>query len=149
MIQELTNELTKVKSSSVLNKSAEFKAANVLIDDESCWNSDADKDDQGQYLILNFNRSVIVIEFILQFQGGFVGENCNINIANDLKLINDSTNIIASELSLEDNNESQSLKLDENNISGKYMKIIFNNITDMFGRITMYRLNVKGIEIDE
>lgn len=149
MIQELTNELTKVKSSSVLNKSAEFKAANVLIDDESCWNSDADKDDQGQYLILNFNRSVIVKEIILQFQGGFVGENCNINIANDLKLINDSTNIIASELSLEDNNESQSFKLDENNISGKYMKIIFNNITDMFGRITMYRLNVKGIEIDE
>ena len=152
----LTNDDTKVKASSVLNRSHEFAAKNVLIDDESCWNSDADKDEKGQYLIFDFKRNVIIKELELTFQGGFVGIDGTITIGNDLSSLlkdnnnnNNSNNNNIMKVEPEDSNESQIFSFGDNIQTGKMFKLAFKSTTDMFGRMTLYRVLVRGEEAEE
>ncbi len=155
----LINDETKVKSSSVLNRSHEFAAKNVLIEDESCWNSDADKDEQGQYLIFDFRRKVLLKEIELIFQGGFVGIDGRVVIGNDVSSLlkedenennsvdNDDNNLM--KIEPEDSNESQIFNFDNNTQTGRMLKLAFKSTTDMFGRMTLYRVLIRGEEVEE
>jgi hypothetical protein len=59
--------------SSVLNGNSREYGKSHLFDgnSETCWNSESGS---GQYIQLNFSSPVVVKEFKIQFQGGFVGK---------------------------------------------------------------------------
>jgi hypothetical protein len=61
--------------SSTLNRSKEFSSKHMFVDEEACWNSD-----QGspQYVLLNFERPVVVTRIQLTFQGGFASSLCRV-----------------------------------------------------------------------
>jgi hypothetical protein len=66
----------RVKASSTLNRSLEFSAKNMFDGDvNTCWNSD--KGDT-QSILIDFGRRVRVKRLVLTFQGGFVGQVCEV-----------------------------------------------------------------------
>ncbi|PSN55940.1 Nuclear receptor 2C2-associated protein [Blattella germanica] len=120
--------------SSVLNKDVKQFGKKYLFDgnDETCWNSD-----QGspQWITLDLEKEEIIETFLIQFQGGFVGHDCYI----EAKLANGMQ--IMEPFYPEDINSLQIFKLKEA-ISSKQIKIVFNESTDFFGRIVIYKLDV-------
>ena len=122
--------LFKAKVSSVLGKNVKEFGKQFLFDDheDTCWNSD-----QGspQFISLNFDSVVKTIKEIqIQFQGGFVGKECHIIVNNQ-----DPVSFFP-----EDSNKLQSFDLEFSNV--QTMKIVFNDSTDLFGRITIYQLKL-------
>lgn len=134
----LTHAGTKIKARTVLNKSAEYVARNVLDGKaDTCWNSD-----QGapQYLLLDFEKGVSVDKITIAFQGGFVGQDVDISIGDSI----DNLSQIALWETLEDNNEPQNLDIPNKSSSGRYVKINFPRSTDFYCRVTVYNLEIYG-----
>ncbi|CAG7853927.1 SubName: Full=Uncharacterized protein {ECO:0000313/EMBL:CCA67125.1} [Serendipita indica DSM 11827] len=128
---------TKLKVSSTLDKSTPRKS---LIDRDpgTCWTST-----QGlpQWIELTFAEPVVPEAIELTFQGGFVGTRVAVQVAipgNEWRLL---TSIYP-----EDVNRKQrfdiSSSLDNAPITS--MKLIFEESSDFFGRITIYDLDVFG-----
>ena len=68
----LTSLSTKVKASSILQRSHEFSAKNILRDDDSsCWSSDSGS---PQSISLDFGAEVTPHKVKIMFQGGFSGD---------------------------------------------------------------------------
>ncbi|KAI8641264.1 galactose-binding domain-like protein, partial [Parasitella parasitica] len=136
----LVDAETRIKVSSVLNKDAVSFGKQNLIDgdQETCWNSE-----QGlpQYILLDFPSPVSVERVILQFQGGFVGKKC-VLVGSTQEAPNDYS-IEIDTLYPEDVNSTQTFDLKETK-RVKRFKIIFEESTDFYGRITMYKLDVVG-----
>lgn len=152
MLSVLDPSEIKVKVSSVLNRSSEFQAKNMLIDDDSCWNSagaEPGKENSGQWLLLEFlgDSYVDVGDISIQFQGGFVGSEgiveCGVK-KDALHRVCQLDHVRA----IEDSNEVQSWKIPEEKKatckSIKFLRITFPSSTDFFGRVTIYRLFVSG-----
>lgn len=120
-----------IRVSSVLNRNAKQFGKHYMLDEQedTCWNSD-----QGspQWIYLKFPKPLVVREIRLQFQGGFVGKECYIEIEEEKYPFYP-----------EDNNAFQIFKFNQNNLTDT-LKIIFNSSTDFFGRITVYKLDVIG-----
>jgi len=72
----------------------------------------------------------------MEFQGGFVGKDCHIEISN-----NDKNMTIIEAFYPEDRNNLQKFKL-EKQIKAKSLKFLFNQSTDLFGRIIIYNLSL-------
>ena len=71
IVTKLTNVSTRVKVSSVLQRSPEFTGKNIFVDDEvSCWCSDSGS---PQHIFIDFGHLVRVHEMRMMFQGGFSG----------------------------------------------------------------------------
>ncbi|XP_062612972.1 nuclear receptor 2C2-associated protein-like [Saccostrea cucullata] len=140
MTSILTNKDTSLKVSSVLNRDIKNYGPRHMVDGEedTCWNSD-----QGspQWIEVNLDSLSNVEEIQIQFQGGFAGKDCSLQMTDEN---NDKHTIM--EFFPEDVNSLQSFKL-PHVTSLKKFKIIFNNSTDFFGRITIYQLKVLGIPI--
>ena len=144
-MEELTKEdIFKCKSSSVLNRSAEFRTQNIFLDDDSCWTSDSSE--KGQWLLFDFlGKEVIVRRLVIMFQGGFVGQDGIIEIKDS----KDGEAVAAINMEeikrIEDSNELQQWEIPESLCrKGKFVKICFDSSTDFYGRVTIYKLSLWG-----
>ncbi|KAF8588355.1 hypothetical protein K439DRAFT_1335481 [Ramaria rubella] len=161
-VTSLITPETKVKVSSILDKSVGKKN---LTDGspETCWTSS-----QGipQYIQLGFNAPVLPTKIVITFQGGFVGTRCAVHA-----LPHTPTNSpgeprwrLLTYLFPEDVNRQQSFDLPfENSGAGRIpqvvesesigpqavdqIKLVFEESSDFFGRITIYNLCVEGYEL--
>lgn len=123
--------------------------------ESSCWNSDGDADGNTAIsFVVSFHRSVTVKEIRIQFQGGFVAEECTLFLHDSPALDKDNLKAEWKELSdacIEpaDSNEMQCFDLTEQSENDRLcdsLKIEFNSSTDFYGRVTIYKLEVWGDE---
>ncbi len=123
--------------SSVLNRNVKEFGKKFLFDgrEDTCWNSD-----QGspQWIQISFEEAKTISEIQLMFQGGFAGKNCHLEVsendnAEDLKKCSD--------LYPDDSNKLQTFPL-EPSVSGKVFRLVFNDSTDFFGRVTIYQFKM-------
>ncbi len=125
-----------VKVSSVLNKNVKEYGKKFLTDgrEDTCWNSD-----QGtpQYIVINFDNPVNIREVRIMFQGGFAGKQCHF----ELKEHSDSESKTV-DFHPEDINKLQSFPLVSDDQQCSSLKIVFNESTDFFGRVTIYQLQL-------
>ncbi|XP_052100446.1 nuclear receptor 2C2-associated protein-like [Mytilus californianus] len=133
-MRKITNKNSKIRVSSVLNRDTKQFGKKYLVDeeDDTCWNSD-----QGspQWIAVEFDQEEHIAEIRIKFQGGFAGRECW------AESLDTSEKII--EFYPDDINSLQSFKLDKPQ-PVKKIKVIFNNSTDFFGRITIYQFDILG-----
>jgi hypothetical protein len=138
----------KHKVSSVLNRSSEFAGKHMFSDDAcTMWNSD-----QGcpQWILINFDRPVIVQEVRFTFQGGFVGQDGTIEIGDSISELT-----VVDSFEPEDVNDEQIFSVASSSTStlttgaAQFLRINFKQSTDFYGRTTIYRLAVYGVEMEE
>lgn len=106
----------------------------------SCFNSDSPKNDKPITftILFNNNRTVTPQKIKIQFQGGFVAEEFTVSC-----LPEENENMFSFEA--EDTNEMQEFEFDEE-FTCSLLRLQFDNSTDFYGRITIYRIEVWGFE---
>ncbi|KAI9276593.1 galactose-binding domain-like protein [Sporodiniella umbellata] len=136
----LINSDTRIKVSSVLNRDAVNFGKQFLVDgnEETCWNSE-----QGlpQNILIDFPSAVSVSSISITFQGGFAGKKCVFlgsvqNTPNDYK-------VEIGTVYPEDTSSKQVFSFTPTE-ELKRLKIVFEESTDFYGRITVYTLDVLG-----
>ncbi|KAF8628210.1 hypothetical protein AX15_003998 [Amanita polypyramis BW_CC] len=141
MATSLLKPDTLIKVSSTLDKSVGKKH---LVDNnpETCWTSQ-----QGlpQFIQLTFTEHVIPHRLFLIFQGGFVGTRCSVHVL----LYGESEWKILTHVYPEDVNRRQSFDLippDPHMLTSgaTSLKLLFEESSDFFGRITIYDLKLEG-----
>ncbi|KAG6901725.1 hypothetical protein C0995_008693 [Termitomyces sp. Mi166 len=136
------DELNDVGVSSTLDKSVGKK---YLVDDnpETCWTSQ-----QGlpQHIQLTFAERVIPKRILLTFQGGFVGTHCALHVESGPESEGKKIWQIWTSIYPEDVNRRQSFDLPSyDHDSGiRSLKLVFEQSSDFFGRITVYDLKIEG-----
>ncbi|KAI0673799.1 galactose-binding domain-like protein [Trametes maxima] len=147
-LDNLINEDTRIKVSSTLDKSVSKKC---LIDGspETCWTSQ-----QGtpQYIQVSFPSPVLPKRIELTFQGGFVGTRCSVEVLSTSKTDGGETPTwrVFTQIYPEDVNRKQSFDLitEGTELMGlrvESIKLVFEESSDFFGRITVYDLQVLGV----
>ncbi|KAI9304187.1 galactose-binding domain-like protein [Cunninghamella echinulata] len=140
-MSSLISSNTRIKVSSVLNRDTTTFGKQNLIDgsEETCWNSE-----QGlpQHILIDFGGEVKVNEIVLTFQGGFVGKKC-VALGSTSEQPNDY-NIPLVTFYPQDINPLQTFKVDNNDTPIQRLKLIFEESTDFYGRITIYKLDILG-----
>uniref|UniRef100_A0A1B6D718 F5/8 type C domain-containing protein n=1 Tax=Clastoptera arizonana TaxID=38151 RepID=A0A1B6D718_9HEMI len=118
--------------SSVLNRDVKQYGKKYLFDEneETCWSSD-----QGspQWIEVVFNEEKTISSIIIQFQGGFVGQDCIFEIKTP------QASQIDHPFYPDDINTPQIFNFEK--ICAKSVRIVFKKSTDFFGRIVIYRLS--------
>jgi len=143
----LLDKEVSIKVSSSLDKSTGKKN---LIDNspETCW---ASQQGLPQFIQLDFPNRVIPKRLSIVFQGGFVGRRCAVCISGT-----DSNTAwhILSHIYPEDVNRRQSFdlvpnqpELLERGVSS--VRLVFEESSDFFGRITVYDLKLEGTLPDQ
>jgi len=145
-LQPLLTSETKIKVSSTLDKGVGKKC---LTDGspETCWTSQ-----QGtpQHIQITFDSPVVPKQLAITFQGGFVGTRCSV----DVQQISDSerrpiwTNWTT--VFPEDVNRLQTFALKPQEVveqGVQTLRLVFEESSDFFGRITVYNLQLQGILI--
>ncbi|KAG2070946.1 hypothetical protein BDR04DRAFT_1099184 [Suillus decipiens] len=132
-----------IKVSSTLEKSTGKKH---LTDNnpETCWTS---RQGPGQYIHLTFERPVIPKRITIIFQGGFVGTKCKVEVS---ELSDRPEWQTWTYIHPEDANRRQNFDLithgDGLPREGiQSMKLVFEESSDFYGRITIYELKVEGL----
>lgn len=111
-------------------------------DGSTCWNSDACSDNEQQYLLLDFRRPVHVESLKIEFQAGFIAEECTVM----LQTSSDEW-IVLKDLEPKDNHDFQTFSLEKGReTKGTALKLVFDEFTDFYGRVTIYRIEVWGKE---
>uniref|UniRef100_A0A9J8A7X8 Nuclear receptor 2C2-associated protein n=1 Tax=Cyprinus carpio carpio TaxID=630221 RepID=A0A9J8A7X8_CYPCA len=94
MAESLICNNTQSRVSSVLNRDVRQFGKKFMFDsnEETCWNSDQG---ESQWVVLEFPQPVKVSELRLQFQGGFSGKSCKLEVShlNHIKQIPSKTMI--------------------------------------------------------
>ena len=128
----------KVKASSTLQSS--FGAKNMFDGSlDTCWNSG-----QGspQSITVDFLKPVEIHSLRIAFQGGFAGQDCAIEIGDDL----DTMTLAEKWETIRDTNDLQARTL-PSPTTGRFLKLTFEAATDFYGRITIYSLEVFGSQV--
>ena len=86
-----------------------------------------------QWVSLEFEEKVSVSALCLQFQGGFCGKECQVEVDGEKKIM---------DFYPEDANKVQSFQFPEALPSVKKVRVIFNSSSDFYGRITLYLLEL-------
>ncbi|KAG1793942.1 galactose-binding domain-like protein [Suillus plorans] len=131
--QWLTFLATRV--SSTLEKSTGKKH---LTDDnpETCWTS---RQGPAQYVHLTFEEPVIPKRIIIIFQGGFVGARYRVEVSESSDRPEWQT---WTYIHPEDANRRQTFDL---TIGIQSMKLVFEESSDFYGRITIYELKIEDL----
>lgn len=150
-----TSTGTTARASSILNRNSKLygpRNALEITNASSCWNSDAATSggDSSISFTVDFGRIVEVRELRIQFQGGFVGEECILYTGPSRNSSSIEWNELDFPVEPEDTNELQQFDLTE--VAAKQrtcgaVKIDFESSTDFYGRVTIYRLEVWGHEV--
>ena len=97
---------------------------------------------------INFNRNVIPEALKIQFQGGFVGQDCSIFIVNNNQTHNKL--LLEEGVNWDDDNDVQEWIFSKNdeNEGGccKGIQLKFGGSTDFYGRIIIYNVEIWGRE---
>lgn len=115
----------------------------------TCWNSEGNpKGNTSSFLTVDFGRVVQPISVAIQFQAGFVGEKLTIS-----KLDSNTEDWAQlADFEVEDDHEFQSFSLGNvdraDSTTTTALKLVFDECTDFYGRITVYKLQVWGREVD-
>jgi hypothetical protein len=131
------------RASSVLQGNRkEYNPMNTLkIDDNSsCWYSDG-KEGTTQSLSITFGRQVLPSELKIQFQAGFIAENCQVHVRNE----SGGWDTLDETIEPSDSHEVQSFPLECKQPTDA-IKIVFDEFTDFYGRVMVYQLGVWGKE---
>ncbi|SAM01474.1 hypothetical protein [Absidia glauca] len=136
----LINQDTRIKVSSVLNRDTTSFGKQHLIDgtEETCWNSE-----QGlpQHILVDFGTPAILQTINLTFQGGFVGKTC-VALGSTPDQPNDY-NVTLATFYPQDINPMQSFAMVCDQPIQR-LKLVFEESTDFYGRITIYKFDVLG-----
>ncbi|KAJ3180525.1 Nuclear receptor 2C2-associated protein [Geranomyces variabilis] len=152
----------QIRVSSTLNRDVRSYGKQFLTDgsDETCWNSD-----QGspQHITIHFadndSAALAICELHLMFQGGFAGKECTLlgqsatatTDAGDDNNNNSDSAAAAWETLLDfypvDANHLQVFAAPDavQTKTWKRLRVLFKTSTDFYGRITVYRLDVRGL----
>ena len=124
----------KFKVSSVLNKDVKTYGKQFLTDgnNETCWNSDKGT---NQFIIIEFSEPTQPKELQIMFQGGFAGKNCELSYYKE-------DWVLFSKFYPQDINELQTFPVECKEPILKLL-ISFKDSTDFYGRITIYKLDLK------
>lgn len=119
----------------MLNRDTKQFGRQFLVDgsEETCWNSDSG--DQ-QTINVTFKQPTTLAKVDFQFQGGFSSRKILLQYCDQSKTV-----IQESTLHPIDNNLLQEFK-DFENISANSVKIVLNDLSDMFGRVILYQLKL-------
>ncbi|XP_043263531.1 nuclear receptor 2C2-associated protein [Colletes gigas] len=119
--------------SSVLNRNNRLYGKKHMFDNcpETCWNSEAGS---PQWIAIDFEQECSLSSFEIEFQGGFVGKDCHIEVC-------DKETELLEPFYPEDKNTVQRFSL-ERPKKAKTFKFVFNESTDFFGRIIIYKLSL-------
>lgn len=82
---------------------------------------------------MNFNEEQVISSVLIQFQGGFVGQDCHIEITKP-----NENEVSIHPFYPEDVNTPQEFLLEPTKV--KVVRVIFKKSTDFFGRIVIYNL---------
>ncbi|KAH9969144.1 galactose-binding domain-like protein [Russula dissimulans] len=137
MFTRLITSDTRIKVSSILDTSL---GKSCLVDGspETCWTSQQ-ACGLPQYIQLTFPSPVTPIRISLTFQGGFVGTTCVVATrSQDATSWQEFTRIYP-----EDVNRAQIFDLTAGE-PVKGIKLVFEESSDFFGRITVYHLMIEG-----
>ncbi|KAI8910770.1 nuclear receptor 2C2-associated protein [Gorgonomyces haynaldii] len=118
--------------SSVLNRDKQFGKKHLTDGNvETCWNSE-----QGpnQFIIIEFDKPETISEWTLHFQGGFVGITTRIQTMSEDWITQETIHPT-------DTNHRQSFKTAS--ISAQKFRLLFEQSSDFYGRITLYELSWK------
>ena len=119
-----------------------------ITNESTCWNSDGEADGELENTFsLNFHRNVLVDQIKIQFQGGFVAEECSLFVT---KQNASWEQIEEAYIEPENMNSIQEFPLDEVDESSRKccaIKLSFDSSTDFYGRVIIYKLEVWGQEI--
>ncbi|XP_034245894.1 nuclear receptor 2C2-associated protein [Thrips palmi] len=122
------------KVSSVLNKDVKQFGKKNMFDgsDETCWNSD-----QGtpQYISVLLDKEEEISKISIQFQGGFVGQDCWLSSVTESGEKNIDVAFYP-----EDINSVQTFDINPI-VKAKKFTVAFNKSTDFFGRIVVYKFD--------
>ena len=143
------------------------KNALQLDNESSCWNSDAG---ETQWYTVEFHRPVTMTEIRLQFQAGFSAETGHVDVQYNVADNNDNNNeeeeaykqsvragssvgnkeewkrLDNEELELEDALGVQTFRLEQPVEDCCKVRIVFEECTDFYGRVTLYQVQVWGHE---
>ncbi|RZF40898.1 hypothetical protein LSTR_LSTR015054 [Laodelphax striatellus] len=127
----------KCRVSSVQNRAVKMFGSKYMFDnnEETCWSSD-----QGcpQWVELQSeNGEKRISSFSIQFQGGFAGKDCVLEVKSS-----DSSDIISEPFYPEDVNTLQHFTL-KTPKKGETFIFRFISSTDFFGRVVIYKLDVN------
>jgi hypothetical protein len=139
-----TNAFSSYRASSVLQRNVKvYGPMNALItsDGSSCWNSDSCDANKQHQLLIDFKRSVLIQELRLQFQAGFVAETIHLKLQKQP----DNKWVDFSQLQADDTLEMQTFPLNCQETSA--LKLVFDEFTDFYGRITIYQVQVWGKDV--
>lgn len=138
-MKSLLSSETVVRVSSVLNKDIKQYGKSFMFDgkEDTCWNSD-----QGlpQCVQIEFPKPMIPKSVELKFQGGFVGQTCCIESFCNTHW-EEVTRIYPQDI-----NSLQHFVIDSH-VPVKKMKLVFLTSSDFYGRVTVYHLDVKGVDV--
>lgn len=112
----------------------------------TCWNSEGSSSGKKEcYFCVDFGRLVKPTELRIQFQAGFSAEQTYV-----LKQSQDGQQYEQiEELETEDEHEMQVFPLPCGTAPGSStssIKMVFDEFTDFYGRVTIYQLQIWGIE---
>jgi len=104
-------------------------------EEDTCWNSD-----QGspQWISFTFDEPIIINELQIKFQGGFVGQDCYVELDKEVESGHKNVPFYP-----EDINSLQKFDI-SNSYPVSHLKIVFGKSTDFFGRVTIYTLDLLG-----
>lgn len=137
------------RASSILQRNIKlYGPLNALDYDNSttCWNSDGSSSGkQKPFFILDFGRAVQPLELRVQFQAGFIAEEVSVFWQNSDKKWEAMV-----ELEVDDDHDFQNLSLQEGTKEAPItssIKLVFDECTDFYGRVTIYQLQIWGREV--
>ncbi|KAI0783111.1 galactose-binding domain-like protein [Abortiporus biennis] len=137
-LKPLLTAETKTKVSSTLDKSVGKK---YLTDGspETCW---ASQQGTPQHIQITFKDPVVPKRLSITFQGGFVGTRCALEVrSGDSVEWRTWTRVYP-----EDVNRAQSFDLPDDMVQDSInsLRLVFEESSDFFGRITVYDLQLFG-----
>lgn len=95
-----------------------------------------------QFIQLRFENAVIPRRISLMFQGGFVGTRCAILASFSTESAKEWRPLMS--IYPENVNRRQTFDIHSSNAGVRTIKLVFEESSDFFGRITVYDLRIEG-----
>ena len=112
---------------------------------ETSWYSSQGK---FQYICVFFDQSVSIYEILITFSGGFSPKEIEIGYSDEDEFENKKPNLVKYEtINLEDSADQQKLILKNPIPKCKTIRLLMKKFYDLYGRIIIYDLKVKGNNI--
>ncbi|KAG2814196.1 hypothetical protein PC129_g10572 [Phytophthora cactorum] len=143
MVSLSNDARTTCRASSTLDRNKQlYGAANMMSADlSSCWNS---AQGSPQHVQVFFHRVVDISTLCIMFQGGFVGQDVQVHVKKAGGGV--QWEEVAVDVDPEDSNDLQEFPCKLQHVEA--IALTFQRSTDFFGRVVIYRLQVRGTETE-